>query len=102
MLKCNFFHDGLWVPKSIDGHYSCIQKTIINQGNLVRLSTCRRTCRILLLVMGPSPDPAAAQSGPIHFLGLGLEILRRAQAQPRLGLKVLRRAQKFEFLLSKK
>ena len=54
----------------------------------------QRTCRILLLVMGPSPDLAAAQSGPIHFLGLGLEILRRAQAQPRLGLKVLRRAQK--------
>ena len=64
--------------------------------------TKQRTCRILLLVMGPSPDPAAAQSGPIHFLGLRLKILRRAQAQPRLGLKVLRRAQKFEFLLSKK
>ena len=56
--------------------------------------TKQRACRILLLVMGPSPGPAWAQPWSVHFLGLGLEILRRAQAQPRLGLKVLRMAQK--------
>ena len=33
------------------------------------------------LVMGPSPGPARARPGPVHFLGIGLKILRRAQAQ---------------------
>ena len=30
------------------------------------------------LVMGTSPGPVRAQPGSIHFLGLGLKILRRA------------------------
>ena len=40
------------------------------------------------LVMGTSQGhPVRARPGSIHFLGLGLKILRRAQTQPRLELE---------------
>ena len=48
-----------------------------------------------LIVMGPSLGSAQAWPGAwLFFGGLGLDILRRAQAQSRLRLDSLRRAQK--------
>ena len=43
----------------------------------------------LRLVMGPSPGPAWAWPEPTIFLGIGLKILRRAQARAGLFEKGL-------------
>ena len=54
------------------------------------------TYTYMYVVMGPSLGSARARpgAGSVFFGGLGLDILRRAQARSRLGLDFLKRAQK--------